>query len=84
MAWPGQWGTRRRLSDGVLGRFTHPGTSAKRPNSYGRIPNRVMLKDIIYNTTDGTPWFVIACEKYVKYSGDSDFISRILISMYTK
>ncbi|NIW43618.1 MAG: hypothetical protein GWN14_02020, partial [candidate division Zixibacteria bacterium] len=42
---------------------------------YGRIPNRVMLNDIIYNTTDGTPWFVIACDRYVKYTGDTDFIS---------
>lgn len=44
---------------------------------YGRIPNRVMLNEIIYNTTDGTPWFVLACEKYVQYSGDSDFIGEI-------
>lgn len=44
---------------------------------YGRIPNRVMLNEIIYNTTDGTPWFALACEKYVQYSGDSDFIGEI-------
>ncbi len=44
---------------------------------YGRIPNRVMLKEIIYNTADGTPWFVRACENYVKYSGDSRFIEQI-------
>lgn len=44
---------------------------------YGRIPNRVMLKEIIYNTADGTPWFVLACEKYLQYSGDSDFIGEI-------
>ncbi len=44
---------------------------------YGRIPNRVMLDEIIYNTADGTPWFIKACENYVKYSGDTAFIERI-------
>ncbi|MEJ2635934.1 MAG: amylo-alpha-1,6-glucosidase [Calditrichia bacterium] len=44
---------------------------------YGRIPNRVMLKEIIYNTVDGTPWFVKSCENYVKYSGDTAFIKEI-------
>lgn len=27
--------------------------------TYGRIPNRVTLTDVAYNTADGTPWFVI-------------------------
>ncbi len=40
---------------------------------YGRIPNRVTLEEVIYNTADGTPWFVKACEDYVRYSGDLDF-----------
>lgn len=44
---------------------------------FGRIPNRVMLNEIIYNTTDGTPWFVRACEKYVQYSGDTTFVRQI-------
>ncbi|MFZ0392185.1 MAG: amylo-alpha-1,6-glucosidase, partial [Calditrichia bacterium] len=40
---------------------------------YGRIPNRVMINEVIYNTADGTPWFVKACEDYVNYSGDLRF-----------
>ncbi|GAB4333021.1 MAG: hypothetical protein Kow0037_11110 [Calditrichia bacterium] len=40
---------------------------------YGRIPNRIMLNETIYNTTDGTPWFVIACNNYLKFTGDSLF-----------
>ena len=44
---------------------------------YGRIPNRVRLNEIIYNTADGTPWFVWAAEKYVQYSGDTLFIEEI-------
>ncbi len=44
---------------------------------YGRIPNRVTLKEVIYNTADGTPWYIKACEKYVQYSGDSTFIETI-------
>ncbi len=44
---------------------------------YGRIPNRVTLKEISYNTADGTPWFIKACENYVRYSGDSTFIEEI-------
>ncbi|NOX36029.1 MAG: hypothetical protein GXO78_00680 [Calditrichaeota bacterium] len=44
---------------------------------FGRIPNRVRLNEIIYNTADGTPWFVWAAEKYVHYSGDTLFIEEI-------
>ena len=44
---------------------------------FGRIPNRVTLKDIIYNTTDGTPWFIIQCANYYKYTGDNEFIQKI-------
>ncbi len=44
---------------------------------YGRIPNRVTLKDIIYNTTDGTPWFVIQCENYFNRTADTAFIVKM-------
>ncbi len=45
--------------------------------TFGRIPNRIRLHDVIYNTADGTPWFVLACERYVQYSGDRQFIERM-------
>ncbi len=44
---------------------------------YGRIPNRVTLKDSIYNTTDGTPWFVIQAMNYITCSGDFAFLQKI-------
>jgi len=44
---------------------------------YGRIPNRITLTEKIYNTTDGTPWFIIQSYNYFKYSGDSEFIKAI-------
>lgn len=49
------------------------------PNSpnYGRIPNRVTLTESIYNTTDGTPWFVIQAFNYYKYSNDAAFLKSI-------
>lgn len=46
--------------------------------TYGRIPNRAQPTDIIYNTTDGTPWFIREMWDYFRYTGDTDF----LIQMY--
>jgi glycogen debranching enzyme len=45
----------------------------KNPN-YGRIPNLVTTGSIAYNTTDGTPRFVIAIHEYFRYSGDTAFV----------
>ena len=44
---------------------------------YGRIPNRARPDDVIYNTTDGTPRFVIQVYEYVKYTGDTDLIKQL-------
>ncbi|MEX0602502.1 MAG: amylo-alpha-1,6-glucosidase, partial [Bacteroidota bacterium] len=41
--------------------------------NFGRIPNLVTTASHVYNTTDGTPWFVIALGDYVRYSGDMNF-----------
>ncbi|WP_236534424.1 amylo-alpha-1,6-glucosidase [Vibrio vulnificus] len=39
--------------------------------NHGRIPNRVTSKtNIIYNTTDGTPWMIREIMEYLHYSGD--------------
>ncbi len=48
-------------------------TSAKSTN-YGRIPNLVTTNSIAYNTSDGTPRFVIALYDYFRYSLDDQFI----------
>jgi glycogen debranching enzyme len=61
----------------VLLSFSEFQDQDEKSSTFGRIPNRVMLNEIIYNTTDGTPWFVLACEKYVRYSGDTAFVRQI-------
>ncbi|MFI5336045.1 MAG: amylo-alpha-1,6-glucosidase [Opitutales bacterium] len=44
---------------------------------YGRVPNRLRPDDIIYNTTDGTPRFLIALWDYVRYSGDTALVREL-------
>ena len=44
---------------------------------YGRVPNRAQPENIIYNTTDGTPWFVRSVWEYYRYSGDTAFLKRM-------
>ena len=50
-------------------------------DTYGRIPNRLNLEGILYNTTDGTPRFVIQAYEYLNYTGDVDFIKQIYPSV---
>ena len=46
--------------------------------NFGRIPNRVTSKtNIIYNTTDGTPWMIREALEYINYSGDKTFAKAI-------
>ena len=46
--------------------------------NYGRVPNRVSsLEDIIYNTTDGTPWMIREAYEYLRYTGDREFARKI-------
>ncbi|MFM2662396.1 amylo-alpha-1,6-glucosidase [Vibrio chagasii] len=46
--------------------------------NFGRIPNRVTSKtNIIYNTTDGTPWMIREALEYINYSGDVAFAKAI-------
>lgn len=45
--------------------------------TYGRIPNRANPDGILYNTTDGTPRFVIQAFELLEYSGDTAFASEI-------
>lgn len=44
---------------------------------YGRIPNRVNNDSVIYNTTDGTPWFIREMYEYLSYTGDTAFAREI-------
>ncbi len=45
--------------------------------TYGRIPNRANLEGILYNTTDGTPRFVIQALQVAEYSGDTEFLHEL-------
>ena len=45
--------------------------------TYGRIPNRTNLEGILYNTTDGTPRFVIQAYQLAQYSGDTEFLHEL-------
>lgn len=47
----------------------------------GRIPNRANLEDILYNTADGTPRYVIEAEELLRYSGDRSFLHEIYPSV---
>ena len=56
-------GNYRDAKDILLAFAKYQDTNIQSPN-YGRIPNRVTLTESIYNTTDGTPWFVIQAYNY--------------------
>ena len=43
----------------------------------GRIPNLVTTTSMSYNTTDGTPWFVLALGDYATSSGDTAFVREM-------
>lgn len=51
----------------------------KDPNSktFGRVPNRARPDELLYNTTDGTPRFVIQAKEYVSYSGDQSIVPEL-------
>lgn len=44
---------------------------------FGRIPNLATLQSVIYNTADGTPWFIRSLYEYVTYSGDTEFVREM-------
>lgn len=69
----GQFETAREiLAD--FSRFQDRDTASR---TLGRIPNRANMEGILYNTTDGTPRFVMQVEDYIRYSGDTAFIRQI-------
>ncbi len=49
--------------------------------NYGRVPNRAQPENIIYNTTDGTPWFVRSVWDYYRYTGDLKFLEKMWVSV---
>lgn len=49
--------------------------------TYGRVPNRLNLDGVLYNTTDGTPRFVMQVLDYLRYTGDRSFVKQIYKSV---
>lgn len=50
----------------------------KESPTYGRIPNRYRdSNDVIYNTVDGTLWFIRALWEYVQYSADISIVEKL-------
>ncbi|MCF7851052.1 MAG: hypothetical protein K9M85_05265 [Candidatus Marinimicrobia bacterium] len=45
--------------------------------NYGRVPNRARPDEVIYNTTDGTPWFIRSVWDYYRYTGDEAFLQQL-------
>ncbi len=81
IALPGILLTTGRFADArdVLHTFSQFQNLDSADATYGRVPNRVNNPDdIIYNTTDGTPWLIREAEEYMQYSGDLEFAGEIL------
>ena len=69
----GQFDTARN----ILSSFARFQDRDSTSSTYGRVPNRLNLDGVLYNTTDGTPRFVMQVMDYLKYTGDSDFVKEI-------
>ena len=73
----GQFEVARR----ILQDFAKYQNTDEASRNYGRVPNRLRPDDIIYNTTDGTPRYVIALFEYVQYTGDTALIRELYPSV---
>lgn len=51
--------------------------SVETNEDFGRVPNRVTGDAMIYNTTDGTPWFMREVMDYLRYTGDEEYATEI-------
>ena len=51
----------------------------EKSDSYGRIPNRYRSQDdVIFNTADGTLWFIRAVYEYFQYTGNLEIVKKLL------
>lgn len=51
--------------------------------TYGRIPNRyINASDVIYNTVDGSLWFIREVFEYARYTGDVEFVKKMFPVIY--
>lgn len=52
--------------------------------TFGRIPNRARADEIVFNTADGTPWWIRSVYEYCLYSGDWSLAEKLLTEPSTK
>lgn len=71
--WQGDFETARQILLDFAAKQDTDSTST----NYGRIPNLIIPKETIYNTADGTPWFVNAVFLYYSMTGDRNFLFEI-------
>jgi len=66
------------IAKAIIDNFATLQNTDTQSKDYGRIPNRVTsLDNIIYNTTDGTPWMVREVGEYLRYTGDTEYAAAI-------
>ena len=68
---------RFELARQILRSFARLQNNDPTDPNYGRIPNRAQPDDIIYNTADGTPWFVRSIWDYYRYTGDEVLVREM-------
>lgn len=61
----------------ILLSFAQFQNSDSTDSNFGRIPNQVTTDNIIYNTADGTPWFVRELWEHYLYSGDLELLKSL-------
>ncbi len=71
--WLGNFETARQILLDFAAKQDTDTTSA----SFGRIPNLITPKQTIYNTADGTPWFVHGVFSYYRWTSDRDFLLKV-------
>ncbi len=71
--WSGDFKTARQ----ILFDFAAKQDTDSASTNFGRIPNLITPKETVYNTADGTPWFVNAVFLYYSLTGDRNFLFEI-------
>ncbi len=67
----------------VITRFAECQNRDRSSVDYGRIPNRYRgPDDVIFNTADGTLWFIRAVWEYLQYSGDFSILDEVRSAIY--
>jgi len=79
ISFPGALLVTGRLEEAreILSSFAQFQQKNPEDTNWGRIPNQTTTTGIIYNTSDGTPWFIRELWEYYLYSGDKEFLEQM-------